>query len=112
MAKPNSRHIVVDEQPMVALTPKECAGLLAMRRQVGGLGARLRVVRDTLREMAAFLSVLLAALEADCLAGHHHSAGSAAPSVTVLLASAPELLHHTSRIAGYPRSRSPRRRRN
>ncbi|MFB6509025.1 hypothetical protein [Streptomyces virginiae] len=109
MAKRNPRHIMVDGQPMVALTPKEYAGLMTMRRQVGGLGARLRVVRDTLRDTTEFLSALLAALETDDLAGHHYSAGSAAPPVAVLLASAPELLHHASHVAGYPHSRSPRR---
>lgn len=110
VAKPNPRHITVDGKPMVALTPQEYATLSATRRQVGALGSRLRVVRETLRATSDLLSALVTALEAE-----HPTERGAAPEtgrpVTVLLASAPELLARAHRAVGKARDQTGRRRR-
>ncbi|WP_030211306.1 hypothetical protein [Streptomyces bikiniensis] len=110
MAKPKPRHITLDGQPMVALTPRECAALLTVRRQVGALGSRLRVVRETLRATSDLLSALVAALEAEHPPGRGTVPETGRP-VTVLLASAPELLVRARRAAGRARDQTGRRRR-
>ncbi|QNP65772.1 hypothetical protein [Streptomyces genisteinicus] len=103
MAKRNARCITVDGKPMVALTPDDYARLLATHRQVGALGARLRAVRDVLRDTAALLAAVVAALDADGRPGPAHPAGRPGRPLAVLLASAPELLHRAARVAGRPR---------
>ncbi|MFF9018156.1 hypothetical protein ACF09C_35020 [Streptomyces sp. NPDC014870] len=110
MAKPKPRHITLDGQPMVALTPREYAALLAMRRQLGALGSRLRVVRQTLKTTSDLLSALVDALEAEHLTGRGTAAEAGRP-VTVLLSSAPDLLARAQRVAGKGRDRAGRRRR-
>ncbi|APE24428.1 MULTISPECIES: hypothetical protein [Streptomyces] len=111
MAKPKPRHITVDGQPMVALTPQEYAALLSMRRQVGALGSRLRIVRETLQVTNDLLSALVTALEAERVTGCGPAADAGRP-VTALLSSAPALIARAHRVAGKSRDRAgPRRRR-
>ncbi|MEU8775574.1 hypothetical protein [Streptomyces sp. NPDC048606] len=111
MARRIPGQIMVDGRPMVVLTPKEYAGLIAMRRQVGGLGARLRVVSDTLRDTTEFLSELVAALESFDHGGSRRATGGSGRPLTPLLASAPELLRHAAGVVGQIRHRPARARR-
>ncbi|MFF9573424.1 hypothetical protein [Streptomyces sp. NPDC014685] len=110
MAKPKPRYITVDGQSMVALTPQEYAALSAMRRQVGALGSRLRIVRETLKVTNDLLSALVTALEAEHVTGRGTAAEAGHP-VSVLLSSAPGLIARAHRVAGKGRDRAGRRRR-
>ncbi|MFJ9681636.1 hypothetical protein ACIRP2_26810 [Streptomyces sp. NPDC101194] len=106
MAKHKPRHIVVDGQPMVALTSKEYGEPAAKRRQVGGMGSRLRVVRDELVALSGFLEALVRALEAEGTSARRTDPDS---QVQALLATAPRLLGQARGIAGRRRgSPAPR----
>ncbi|MFD5764766.1 hypothetical protein ACFWIN_02940 [Streptomyces sp. NPDC127049] len=104
MAKSNPRQIMLDGRPMVVLTTKEYAALVAARRQAGGLAARLRVVGDTLRDTIDFLSALIAALESEAASGSGGRSGATGQPLPALLASAPNFLRHASGIVGGPRT--------
>lgn len=91
------RHIVVDGQPMVVLSRKDFENLAALRRSIGGQGARVRSLRDALLSTSDFLEELGAAL------GTQKGASEETPGAeraADLLASVPERVSAARRAAG------------
>ncbi|MET8983463.1 hypothetical protein ABZX85_48690 [Streptomyces sp. NPDC004539] len=56
--------ITVNGRPMVALSTRQFETLCAMRRQLGGQSARMRIMRDTLTDLGEFLDGLAETLDA------------------------------------------------
>jgi hypothetical protein len=63
--KREPREIVVDGRRMVAVSRRDFERFVAMRRQLGGQGARMRSLRTTLIEMTSFLEALERTLTSD-----------------------------------------------
>ncbi|MER5299516.1 hypothetical protein ABT039_08635 [Streptomyces lasiicapitis] len=61
------QQIVVDGQPMIAVSVKEFEILLATRRQLGSQTARMRLLRDAVVDMTDYLDTLAETLDADPL---------------------------------------------
>ncbi|MEV0112601.1 hypothetical protein AB0H77_04975 [Streptomyces sp. NPDC050844] len=88
--KREPRHVVVDGEPLVALTDHDLENLLAMRRQLGAQGVRLRSVRDALADLTDFVEEL-----GDALAEEGRS-----DDLDGLLADLPERVRRARRVAG------------
>ncbi|WJV50976.1 hypothetical protein [Streptomyces flavofungini] len=73
------RRVVVDGQPMIAVSEKELESLLATRRQLGSQTTRMRMLRDTLLDMGVFLDDLAEALDRAAPADPRESPRAADP---------------------------------
>ncbi|WP_431985401.1 hypothetical protein [Streptomyces qinglanensis] len=105
MARKPPQHIVIDGQPMVALTPHDFENLDAMRRQLGGQSVRMRTLRESLLETADFLEALGTALREQDSA--HRLPDS--PGTAALLAALPEQIRRARQTAGTVKQRRPKR---
>ncbi|MEV6400966.1 hypothetical protein AB0M39_40365 [Streptomyces sp. NPDC051907] len=116
--KRDPRHVVVDGEPLVALEARDFENLIAVRRQLGGQGAKLRSLRCALVDLTDFLEELGTALRGDGQpslaksADAEHAASRAEPTapgtdrrrpvddLSVLLADLPERVRHARSITG------------
>ncbi|NEA15380.1 hypothetical protein [Streptomyces halstedii] len=100
------RKVVVDGEPMVAVSEKEYENLLAMRRQLGSQTARLRMLRDTLIDVGAFLDSVAEALGGGIPPGTQEkpSASGPPPSRPALVTEIHRRAHQVRSVIGARRT--------
>ncbi|MBV7672893.1 hypothetical protein STHAL_25955 [Streptomyces halstedii] len=96
----------MDGEPMVAVSEKEYENLLAMRRQLGSQTARLRMLRDTLIDVGAFLDSVAEALGGGIPPGTQEepSASGPPPSRPALVTEIHRRAHQVRSVIGARRT--------
>ncbi|GHC68875.1 hypothetical protein [Streptomyces flavofungini] len=102
----NPRQVLVDGNPMIAVSVKEFESLLAIRRQLGGQTARIRMLRDTLVAMSDFLDTLAETLDSDAPSEPQGAPSTTGPPHTGL-ALATEIRQHAHQHASSPGQGAP-----